>query len=140
MDYVSGFALGLSLIFAIGSQNAFILKQGLKKQHVFAICLFLCAIRCFTISAGIVGFGGRCQIPQYCRPAKIAGALFLLGYGLQSLYASASKSHALIQDSSSVNSLKKSLMLCFGFTWLNPHVYLDTLILVGMVSTGAIVR
>ena len=138
MDYVSGFALGLSLIFAIGSQNAFILKQGLKKQHVFAICLFCAVSDALLISAGVAGFGTvTAKYPNIVTLAKIAGALFLLGYGLQSLYASASKSHALIQDSSSVNSLKKSLMLCFGFTWLNPHVYLDTLVLVGMVSTGA---
>ena len=135
MDYVSGFALGLSLIFAIGSQNAFILKQGLKKQHVFAICLFCAVSDALLISAGVAGFGTvTAKYPNIVTLAKIAGALFLLGYGLQSLYASASKSHALIQDSSSVNSLKKSLMLCFGFTWLNPHVYLDTLILVGCAS------
>ena len=67
----------------------------------------------------------------------MAGALFLLVYGLMSLYASITKSHALHSDGESVSSLKKSLLLCIGFTWLNPHVYLDTLVLVGMVSTGA---
>ncbi len=98
-----------------------------------------CAVSdALLISAGVAGFGAvTAKYPNIVTLAKIAGALFLLGYGLQSLYASVSKSHALIQDSSSVSSLKKSLMLCFGFTWLNPHVYLDTLVLVGMVSTGA---
>ncbi len=138
MDYVSGFALGLSLIFAIGSQNAFILKQGLKKQHVFALCLFCAISDALLITAGVAGFGViTAKYPNIVTIAKIAGALFLLGYGLQSLYASVSKSHALIEDNHSVSSLKKSLLLCFGFTWLNPHVYLDTLVLVGMVSTGA---
>lgn len=138
MDYVSGFFLVLSLIFAIGSQNAFILKQGLKKQHVFAICLFCAISDALLISAGIAGFGAvTAKYPNIVTIAKIAGALFLLGYGLQSLYASVSKSHALIEDNHAVSSLKKSLLLCFGFTWLNPHVYLDTLVLVGMVSTGA---
>ena len=138
MDYVSGFALGLSLIFAIGSQNAFILKQGIKKQHVFAICLFCAVSDALLISAGVAGFGAvTAKYPNIVSIAKIAGALFLLGYGLQSLYASVSKSHALTQDNLQVSSLKKSLLLCFGFTWLNPHVYLDTLVLVGMVSTGA---
>lgn len=138
MDYVSGFFLALSLIFAIGSQNAFILKQGLKKQHVFAICLFCAISDALLISAGIAGFGAvTAKYPNIVTIAKIAGALFLLGYGLQSLYASVSKSHAFIEDNHAVSSLKKSLLLCFGFTWLNPHVYLDTLVLVGMVSTGA---
>ena len=63
--------------------------------------------------------------------------VFLVGYGLQSLYASVKLSHALTTEGQAVGSLKKALLLCIGFTWLNPHVYLDTLVLVGMVSTGA---
>lgn len=138
MDYVSGFALGLSLIFAIGSQNAFILKQGLRKQHVFAICLFCAVSDAILISAGVTGFGAvTTKYPNVVNIAKIGGALFLLVYGLQSLYSSMSKSHTLSQGNHNVADLKKSLLLCFGFTWLNPHVYLDTLVLVGMVSTGA---
>lgn len=138
MDYVSGFALGLSLIFAIGSQNAFILKQGLKEQHVLAIVLFCALSDALLITAGVAGFGAiTAKHPNVVNVAKIAGALFLLVYGLQSLYTSATKSHALNQATTEVSSLKKSLLLCFGFTWLNPHVYLDTLVLVGMVSTAA---
>lgn len=138
MDYVSGFALGLSLIFAIGSQNAFILKQGLKKQHVLAIVLFCAFSDALLITAGVAGFGAiTAKHPNVVTIAKIAGALFLLAYGLQSLYTSVTKSHALDQATTEVTSLKKSLLLCFGFTWLNPHVYLDTLVLVGMVSTAA---
>lgn len=138
MDYVSGFALGLSLILAIGSQNAFILKQGLKKQHVFAVCLFCAVSDALLITAGVAGFGTiTAKYPNVVNIAKLAGALFLLVYGLQSLYVSITKSHALTQDTQNVSNLKKALLLCFGFTWLNPHVYLDTLVLVGMVSTGA---
>lgn len=138
MDYVSGFALGLSLILAIGSQNAFVLRQGLKKEHVFAISLFCAVSDAILISAGIAGFGAvTARYPHLVYFAKLAGALFLLIYGLQSLYASVTKSHALENDGTAVTSLKKALLLCFGFTWLNPHVYLDTLLLVGMVSTGA---
>lgn len=138
MDYVSGFGLGLTLILAIGSQNAFILKQGLKKQHVFAVCLFCALSDAILISAGVAGFGTiTAKYPNIVTIAKIGGALFLLVYGLQSLYASVKKSHALTVSSDAVTSLSKSLLLCFGFTWLNPHVYLDTLVLVGMVSTGA---
>ncbi|PNK61212.1 LysE/ArgO family amino acid transporter [Psychrobacter sp. FDAARGOS_221] len=138
MDYVSGFGLGISLILAIGSQNAFVLKQGLKKQHVFAICLFCAVSDAILISAGVAGFGAvTAKYPSIVTIAKGAGALFLVVYALQSFYASFTKSHALNAESQVPSSLKKSLLLCFGFTWLNPHVYLDTLVLVGMVSTGA---
>lgn len=137
-DYLSGLLLGLSLILAIGSQNAFVLKQGLKREHVFFICLFCALSDAILISAGVAGFGAvTARYPHVVEIAKIAGALFLLVYGLQSLYASWRKSHALTATGQAVGSLKKVLLLCFGFTWLNPHVYLDTLVLVGMVSTGA---
>ncbi len=137
-DYISGFLLGLSLIIAIGSQNAFVLKQGLKREHIFFVCLFCAVSDALLISAGVGGFGAvTARYPHVIDIAKIAGVLFLLGYGLQSLYASIRVSHALNVDGQVVSSLKKALLLCFGFTWLNPHVYLDTLVLVGMVSTGA---
>lgn len=136
--YFSGFFLGLSLIIAIGSQNAFVLKQGLKREHVFIICLFCAVSDALLISAGVAGFGAvTARFPQVITIAKIAGVLFLLGYGLQSLYASVRLSHALNTEGQAVGSLKKAILLCIGFTWLNPHVYLDTLVLVGMVSTGA---
>jgi len=137
-DYSAGFLLGLSLIIAIGSQNAFVLKQGLKREHIFFVCLFCAVSDAILISAGVAGFGAvTAQYPQVVNIAKIAGVIFLLGYGLQSLYASVRLSHALTIDGQVVTSLKKALLLCFGFTWLNPHVYLDTLVLVGMVSTSA---
>lgn len=137
-DFVSGFLLGLSLIIAIGSQNAFVLKQGLKREHVFLICLFCAVSDALLISAGVAGFGAvTARFPQVVDIAKWAGVIFLLGYGVQSFYASLRLTHALATDGQVVGSLKKALLLCIGFTWLNPHVYLDTLVLVGMVSTGA---
>ncbi len=137
-DYISGFLLGLSLIIAIGSQNAFVLKQGLRREHVFLVCLFCAMSDALLISAGVAGFGAvTARFPKIVDIARFAGVIFLLGHGLHSLYASTRLSHALTADTQVVSSLKKSLLLCFGFTWLNPHVYLDTLVLVGMVSTGA---
>ena len=137
-DYIAGFVLGLSLIVAIGSQNAFVLKQGLRREHIFFICLFCAVSDALLISAGVAGFGAvTARYPQVINIAKSAGIIFLLGYGLQSLYASVRLSHALSTEGQVVSSLKKSLLLCFGFTWLNPHVYLDSVVLVGMVSTGA---
>ncbi len=137
-DYTSGFLLGLSLIIAIGSQNAFVLKQSLRREHIFIVCIFCAVSDALLISAGVAGFGAvTARFPQVVTIAKIAGVIFLLGYGLQSLYASVRLSHALDTEGAAVTSLKKALLLCIGFTWLNPHVYLDTLVLVGMVSTGA---
>ena len=137
-DYTSGFLLGLSLIIAIGSQNAFVLKQGLRHEHIFIVCLFCAVSDALLISAGVAGFGAvTARFPQVVTIAKFAGVIFLLGYGLQSLYASVRLSHALDTEGAVVTSLKKAILLCIGFTWLNPHVYLDTLVLVGMVSTGA---
>lgn len=137
-DYLAGLGLSFSLILAIGSQNAFVLKQGLLRSHVFAICLFCAVSDAILISAGVAGFGAvTAQYPQLVTFAKYAGALFLLVYGLKSLYASFTVSHAMQASEEQVSSVKKALLLCFAFTWLNPHVYLDTLVLVGMVSTGA---
>ena len=138
IDYFSGFILGLTLILAIGSQNAFVLKQGIRREHVFFICLFCAVSDALLISAGVAGFGAvTARYPHVVDIAKIAGILFLLGYGLLSLYSSIKVSHALSTEGQAVTSLTKALLLCVGFTWLNPHVYLDTLVLVGMVSTGA---
>ena len=129
-DYLAGLGLGFSLILAIGSQNAFVLKQ--------AICLFCAVSDAILISAGVAGFGAvTAKFPQLVMVAKYAGAMFLLMYGLKSLYASVTVSHAMTTSDVHIRSLKKVLLLCFAFTWLNPHVYLDTLVLVGMVSTGA---
>lgn len=137
-DFISGFAVSFSLIVAIGSQNAFILKQGLKREHVFAVCLFCALSDAVLLSAGVAGFGAiTARYPNFITFAKLGGALFLLVYGLLSLYASATKSHAMTTSGTTTNSLKQALLLCIGFTWLNPHVYLDTLVMVGMVSTNA---
>ena len=107
-DYFSGFFLGLSLIIAIGSQNAFVLKQGLKREHIFFVCLFCAVSDALLISAGVGGFGAvTARYPQVVNIAKIAGVLFLLCYGLQSLYASVRVSHAMTVEGQVVTSLKK---------------------------------
>ena len=110
-DYISGFLLGLSLIIAIGSQNAFVLKQGLKREHIFFVCLFCAVSDAILISAGVGGFGAvTARYPQVVDIAKFAGVVFLLGYGLQSLYASVRLSHALTVDGQVV-TLKKSTVI-----------------------------
>ena len=81
-DFSAGFLLGLSLIIAIGSQNAFVLKQGLRREHIFYICLFCAVSDALLISAGVAGFGAvTARYPNLIDVAKFAGIVFLLGYG-----------------------------------------------------------
>ncbi|RJG39536.1 LysE/ArgO family amino acid transporter [Motilimonas pumila] len=134
--FIAGFSLGLSLILAIGSQNAFVLKQGIKNQHVLAVCL-VCALSDATLIAlGVLGFGAIvAQFPQIETFARYGGAGFLTCYALLSFKSALTQRHALTTDNSAKASLAKTVGVCLAFTWLNPHVYLDTVILLGSIST-----
>ena len=134
--YLAGFSLGLSLILAIGSQNAFVLKQGLKNQHVFAICA-VCAISdALLISFGVMGFGAIVeQFPQVAQFARYGGAIFLGVYSFLSFRSAFTENHALEASVETKSSLTKVVTMCLAFTWLNPHVYLDTVVLLGSIST-----
>ncbi|MDE0876410.1 MAG: LysE/ArgO family amino acid transporter [Porticoccaceae bacterium] len=134
--YLSGFALGLSLILAIGAQNAFVLKQGLKRQHVFLVCS-LCAISdAILITFGVMGFGALVeQYPWVAQIARYGGAAFLAVYAAMSFYSAYSQNHSLVPSDSAPESALKIALICLGFTWLNPHVYLDTVIFLGSIST-----
>ncbi|RJX70949.1 amino acid transporter [Vibrio sinensis] len=134
--YISGFSLSLSLILAIGAQNAFVLKQGIKQHHVFLVC-FICALSdAILISAGVAGFGAIvAKFPEVESIARYAGALFLTWYGLRSLHSAYQTSHALNPIGDSHQSAIATALTCLAFTWLNPHVYLDTVVLLGSIST-----
>ena len=134
--FFSGFGLSLSLILAIGAQNAFVLKQGIKKEHVFIIC-FICGMSdALLIFAGVSGFGYLIeQFPSLHDIARYGGFAFLLVYGLKSLYSAWKMSHELKPEGQTVSSLQKTILLTLAFTWLNPHVYLDTVMLLGAIST-----
>jgi L-lysine exporter family protein LysE/ArgO len=139
MDFsvaLAGFALGISLILAIGAQNAFVLKQGLKREHVFAVC-FICALSdAILISAGVAGFGAIVkQFPLIEQVSRYAGAAFLLVYAALSFKSALTTSHKLEAKGKEVGSLMTALLTCLAFTWLNPHVYLDTVVLLGSIST-----
>ena len=134
--YFSGFWLGLSFILAIGAQNAFVLKQGIKKEHVFLVSS-LCALSdAVLIALGVGGFGYLVEaFPPLQTIAKYGGFAFLLAYGLKSFYSAWRMKHELKLQGENVTSTKKIILLTLAFTWLNPHVYLDTVILLGSVST-----
>ncbi|MFW2178339.1 MULTISPECIES: LysE/ArgO family amino acid transporter [unclassified Moraxella] len=128
--------VSFSLILAIGAQNAFVLKQGLKRQFVFVVCLICALSDAILISAGVFGFGKiLSQFPQVIELAKYAGALFLFWYGTKSFYSAFTNNQSLVAKGDDVASLKQVVALCVAFTWLNPHVYLDTVILLGTVAS-----
>lgn len=132
----TGFFTGFSLILAIGAQNAFVLRQGLLKQHVFALALFCAVSDAVLIAAGVAGFSAlTAAIPSLPLVMSLAGAGFLLVYGLARARAALAGGHTLTPGKNA-RSLRRTLMLAAAFTWANPHVYLDTLGLIGAVSTG----
>jgi L-lysine exporter family protein LysE/ArgO len=132
----SGFLLSLSLILAIGAQNAFVLRQGLRGEHVFAVCAACAISDAILIAAGVAGFGALViAVPWLAPVVRFGGAAFLLFYGLRSLW-SVWHNHGALDPADNVKkSFGVTLLTCLAFTWLNPHVYLDTLVLVGSVST-----
>jgi L-lysine exporter family protein LysE/ArgO len=133
---LAGFLLGLSLIVAIGAQNAFVLRQGLRQQHVFAVCLVCALSDAILIAAGVAGFGTLVLAMPWLEPAmRYGGAAFLLAYALRSLRAAFGQASALRPSEVRNASLVPTLAICLAFTWLNPHVYLDTVMLLGSVST-----
>lgn len=134
--YIYGMSVSFSLILAIGAQNAFVLKQGLKRQFVFIVCLICALSDAILIAAGVFGFGKIIsQFPQIVTVAKYAGALFLLVYGARSFYSAFTQHHTLVAHGEDVASLWQVMAMCLAFTWLNPHVYLDTVVLIGTIAS-----
>lgn len=133
---LTGFLTGLSLILAIGAQNAFVLRQGLIGAHVLPLCL-LCALSdALLIAAGVAGFGTLARSwPAFPQAMTLAGAAFLVVYGLLRLRAAWRGGHQPA-EAARADGLGHTLAVGAAFTWLNPHVYLDTLGLMGAISTG----
>ena len=132
---ITGFATGFSLILAIGAQNAFVLRQGLAKAHVFWLCLLCADSDALLITAGVLGFSAIVnRYPMLPDVMAWGGAAFLFVYGALRLKAAWEGKYEL-QLSGQSAGLWATLATGAAFTWLNPHVYLDTLGLVGAVST-----
>lgn len=135
--FLPGFFLGLSLIVAIGAQNAFVLRQGLRGEHVLAVCLTCALSDAVLILAGVGGFAqAGAQAPWLETAMRYGGAAFLLVYGLRAFRAALRPGGALAPaESVPAAGLGATLAACLALTWLNPHVYLDTVVLLGSVST-----
>lgn len=134
-SFLSGFALGLSLILAIGAQNAFVLRQGLRQAHVFAVCLVCSLSDAVLIAAGVAGFGWIvAAAPEFVSVLAWGGAAFLIVYGVLSIRSALVGGAALESGGESVGSLGAAVLTCLVLTWANPHVYLDTMVLLGSVA------
>ena len=136
-DLFAGMTMGLSLIVAIGAQNAFVLRQGLRDEHVFAVCLTCAVSDAVLIVLGVSSFSRIAAALPWLDPVmRYGGGAFLLVYGAKSLRAALRSNEALAAGGASATvGLFGTLLACLAITWLNPHVYLDTVVLLGTVST-----
>ncbi|KAB0537754.1 L-lysine exporter family protein LysE/ArgO [Pseudochrobactrum saccharolyticum] len=135
--FITGMTMGLSLIVAIGSQNAFLLRQGLRNEHVFAVSLTCALSDAILIALGVAGFGTIIGMAPWLDPVmRYGGAAFLIFYGAANMRSALRSSETLASgNSAEKQSLKAAVLTCFALTWLNPHVYLDTVMLLGSIST-----
>lgn len=133
----AGFALGFSLILAIGAQNAFVLRQGIRQEHVFATCLTCAVSDALLIAAGVAGFGTLAEaVPWLETVMRYGGAAFLFWYGARNFRAAWQGAQAMDTSGAAAPSLRAVLATVLMLTWLNPHVYLDTVVLLGSISAG----
>ena len=134
--FLTGFILGFSLILAIGAQNSFVLRQGLIGRHVFIVALFCSLSDALLISIGVAGIS--IFLNNYIDLVSDwlfgISAIWLAGYGLLRLRDAVKGKSALITENSSVNGLISTLSFLSVLTFANPHVYLDTVVLIGSVS------
>ena len=132
--FLAGMGTGLSLIMAIGAQNAFVLKLGLMRRHVLPVVLFCALSDAILIGFGVGGMEVAGQRLPWLAPAmRWGGVAFLLWYGARSFLAAWRGGEALRPDANG-QGLGKALLTIAALTWLNPHVYLDTVVLLGAIS------
>lgn len=136
IPFATGFGTGFSLILAIGAQNAFVLRQGLMRSHAFWVCLICAASDALLITAGVAGMGTIAAVaPRAIDVLTWGGAAFLIVYGGLSLRRAFAPA-ALRAADRGTQSLRAAIAIALAFTWANPHVWLDTVGLIGAVSTG----
>ncbi|GAA1727406.1 LysE/ArgO family amino acid transporter [Microcella frigidaquae] len=156
---LAGLGLGLSLIIAIGAQNVFVLRQGIRREHVLAVVIICAVSDAVLIAAGIAGLGAVLEVvPWLIDVVRWAGAAFLVGYGMLAARRAWRPPGALTIDSALPQSadsaapagpgdgrpativaaparLRGVLLTALALTWLNPHVYLDTVFLLGSIAS-----
>lgn len=134
-SFIQGFGTGGGLIVAIGAQNAFVLSQGVKRNHHFIIALICIICDTVFITAGVAGFGKAVSTnPTLSQLVTWGGAGFLFFYGLGSLRSALRGGSMEINDQTQM-TLRATIVTTLAVTLLNPHFYLDTVILLGSVSS-----
>jgi len=132
---IEGFALSMGLILAIGPQNIFVLRQGLMRSHVFAVCLVCSLSDALLISAGVLGLGSFLAGVEGAELLiSVAAALFIAGYGVLRVRSSMDPVGMSVGEEESLG-LGPTIGTALAFTFLNPHVYLDTVLLIGGASS-----
>ena len=135
--FLSGLGLGAGLIMAIGAQNAHVLRTGLRREHVGLTVLVCILVDATLIAFGIAGMGAAVQAsPMLLALAKWGGAAFLLWYGLRSWRAVFAAAPRDIAQSASRTSARRALLSVLALSLLNPHVYLDTVVLLGAIGAS----
>jgi len=133
--FFAGFRLGLGLIVAIGAQNAFVLRQGLRREHVFAVAVFCAASDAALIALGVSGFAAvTTALPGLAEALRWGGVAFLLWYALRAARAAWRGGERLEAGQGAAEPLGRVLLTMAALTWANPHVWLDTVVLLGAVS------
>lgn len=133
---LAGFYLGFSLILAIGAQNAFVLRQGLRREHVLPVVLTCALSDAVLIALGVSSFAVITEFLPWISPMlRCGGAAFLVWYGAKSFRAMWRGGEALHAEGRAGLSLRAALLTCLALTWLNPHVYLDTVVLIGSIAS-----
>jgi len=135
-SFLTGFFLGLSLIVAIGAQNTFVLRQGILGQHIFYVALFCALSDALLIIIGVVGISFFLNnfISQHSDIIFGLSAAWLAGYGITRLKSIFKSNKTIEIESSSLRGLFPTISIVAVLTFLNPHVYLDTMILIGSIS------
>ena len=132
--FAGGFATSLALIVAIGAQNAFVLRQGLARRHVLPVVLVCALSDLLLIALGVAGLGALVQRqPLLLALARYGGAAFLIAYGLLAARR-ALADHALAVPDTAAQHWRRAVLACLGFTYLNPHCWLDTVVLLGSIA------
>jgi L-lysine exporter family protein LysE/ArgO len=133
--FVQGLALSFGLIVAIGAQNAFVLRQGLRREYVGSVVLFCAMADAVLIAAGVMGMAQALgESPNMARALALAGAVFLAVYGWQALRRARQAHRLEAAETGSALTLGAAVAQAAAFTLLNPHVYLDTVLLVGSIG------
>ena len=133
--FLQGLALSLGLIVAIGAQNAFVLRQGLRREHVASVVFFCAITDALLIAAGVLGMAQALgERPMVAHALALAGAVFLAAYGWNALRRALHQNGLLANEEGDGLTWAAAMAQAAAFTLLNPHVYLDTVLLVGSIG------